>query len=505
MASNSLFFYDLETSGIDPRSARIMQFAGIRTDLNLKPIGEPFNIIVKLSDDVIPEPDAILITGITPQQTKSDGITEAEFLKIFSDEVATPGTIFTGFNSVRFDDEFMRYLHYRNFYDPYQWQWMDDRSRWDILDVVRLTRALRPGGIEWPFDTSGKPSNRLELLTSVNKLEHTDAHDALSDVRATIAVARLIYNKQTKLFDYLLSVRGKQAVGNLVNAGQPFIYTSGQYSAEFQKTTVVVKLADHPTRQGALVYDLRTDPTPYLDKTPAELAELSRWTKDRQADRLPVKTLQFNKVPAVAPLGVLDEASQGRLGIDLKVVQANQKILKANPGFIQNVVEANQILGQEMQTRLIASDVDVDAQMYDNFFSRPDQIIMSAVRAAEPDEVVSFEDQFHDPRLKALLPLYKARNYPKSLSQDEQIAWEAHRQKVLVGGGKSSRLAKFFTRLDELAKSKSLSDEKRFLLEELHLYGESLIPDPDFEGWWHRSGAGFLDEIFAHGFCIVGS
>ncbi len=176
--AKSLFFYDLETSGISPRSARIMQFAGIRTDLNLKPIGEPVNILIKLTDDALPDPDGIIITVITPQNTKAEGITEVEFLKIFTEEVAIQGTIFTGFNTVRFDDEFMRFMNYRNFYDPYEWQWADDRSRWDLLDVVRMTRALRPDGMKWPFDTNGKPSNRLELLTSVNGLEHTDAHDA---------------------------------------------------------------------------------------------------------------------------------------------------------------------------------------------------------------------------------------------------------------------------------------------------------------------------------------
>jgi exodeoxyribonuclease-1 len=193
----SFFFYDLETSGFNPRTQRIMQFAGQRTDLELKPVGEPVNELIKMTDDCLPDVDAVLITGITPQQTIAEGLTEAEFLRIFENEVATPGTIFVGFNTVRFDDEFMRCLHYRNFYDPYEWQWREDRSRWDILDVVRMTRALRPDGIQWPFNLDGKASNRLELLTGLNKLEHEHAHDALSDVEATIAVARLLRNKQT--------------------------------------------------------------------------------------------------------------------------------------------------------------------------------------------------------------------------------------------------------------------------------------------------------------------
>ncbi|HZM64600.1 MAG TPA: exodeoxyribonuclease I, partial [Candidatus Saccharimonadales bacterium] len=175
----SFFFYDLETSGFNPREARIMQFAGQRTDLELRPIGEPVNELIKMTADILPDPDAVLITAITPQQTLADGYTEAEFLHRFTEQVATPGTIFVGYNTVRFDDEFMRALHYRNFYDPYEWQWQDDRSRWDLLDVVRMTRALRPDGIAWPFDIHGKPTNRLELLTGLNKLNHEAAHDAL--------------------------------------------------------------------------------------------------------------------------------------------------------------------------------------------------------------------------------------------------------------------------------------------------------------------------------------
>jgi len=457
-----------------------MQFAGQRTDLNLKPVGKPVNILVKLTDDTLPDPDAIMITGITPQQTRADGVTEAEFLKIFQNEVSVPGTIFVGFNSVRFDDEFMRYLHYRNFYDPYEWQWQDGRGRWDILDVVRITRALRPEGITWPFEVDGKPSNRLELLTSVNGLEHTDAHDALSDVHATIAVARMIRNKQTKLFDYLLSVRGKKEVADLVNKDQPFVYTSGKYSAQYEKTTVAAKLIDHPERQGVAVFDLRFDPDDYIDKSVNELAELWRYKKDPQEPRLPVKLLLFNRCPVVAPLGVFDDASQKRLDLSLATIQAHYKKLKAAKDFGPKILLAMELLNKEQQTRLLANELDVDAQLYDGFFSKTDQTVMRAVRAAEPEDVLSFVEQFHDARLKALLPLYKARNFPKKLTAEEREQWETYRIQALTTGGQQSRIHKFFARLEELATSKHLSEEKRYLLEELRLYGESIMPDPDF-------------------------
>lgn len=477
--AQSFFFYDLETSGVNPRDARIMQFAGQRTDLKLQPIGEPHNYLIKLSEDVLPEPDAIMITGITPQQTRADGMTEAEFLKIFDKEIATADTIFVGFNSVRFDDEFMRFLLYRNFYDPYEWQWQDGRSRWDLLDVMRMTRALRPEGIKWPVDSEGRPTNRLELFTGINGLDHENAHDALNDVMATIAAAKLIRSKQAKLFDYLLSMREKKAVQQLVCSGQPFVYSSGKYPSEFEKTTVATLIGDNPKKQGVLVYDLRHDPTPFLAMSVPELIEAWKWKKDRTDVPLPVKTLQFNRCPAVAPLGVLDDASQKRLKIDLDTIQANRKKLLADTEFYGRLLQALEVMNKEQQTRLVSSDIDVDAQLYDDFIPDTDKHMLRAVRAAEPAELADYISKLHDKRLQALIPLYKARNFPKSLQDEERAKWEAYRQRRLVGSGENSRLARYMKRLSELAASPQITQNQRYLLEELQLYAESIMPSDE--------------------------
>lgn len=472
----SFFFYDLETSGVNPRSARIMQFAGQRTTLDLKPIDEPVNKLIALTPDVVPEPDAILVTGITPQKTLQEGVTEAEFLRLFTEKVATPDTIFVGFNTVRFDDEFMRFLHYRNFYDPYEWQWQDKRSRWDLLDVVRMTRALRPEGIEWPFDSSGKASNRLELLTSVNGIEHDGAHDALSDVRASIALARLLRNKQPKLFAYLLALRDKKKVAELAESGQPFVYSSGKYPAEFEKTAVVIPLVKHPKKQGMLVYDLRHDPAKYADMTAGQLAEAWKWKKDSTEQRLPVKVMQYNRCPAAAPLAVLDKASQQRLSLSLDIIKANTKKLSTMTDFASKLLEALTILDEQKQSSFLSDQADVDAQLYDGFFGDHDGNLERAFRVAEPDDLTQFAEDFHDQRLRALVPLYKARNFPAYLSDDERTAWDAHIKRMVIGGGDQSRLARYFKRLEQLAASDRLKPEQQYLLEELQLYGQSLLP-----------------------------
>ncbi|HET7672900.1 MAG TPA: exodeoxyribonuclease I [Candidatus Saccharimonadales bacterium] len=480
--ADSLFFYDLETSGVNPRESRIMQFAGRRTDMDLNPVGEPINVLIKMTEDTLPEPDAVMVHGTTPQKTLAEGISEAEFIKLFDKEIWKPDTIFAGFNNIRFDDEFMRFLFYRNFNDAYEWQWRDNCSRWDLLDVTRMTRALRPQGIKWPFAPDGKPSNRLELLTAVNKLDHFDAHDALSDVDATIAVAKLIKEKQPKLFDFLLNLRSKKAVQNLVEKNKMFVYSSGKYPAEFEKTTVAARICPHPDRNGALVYDLRHDPEEFINLKPEELVEKWKYKKDSEELRLPVKSLQYNRCPAIAPLGVLDEASKKRIGIDIKTAEKHLATLKKSEKFKDNLLQAVSIInaGREAQVELVDNPIDVDKRLYDAFIPPADKNLSAELRSAEPSEISAFKNKFFDRRLKSLVVFYKARNFPKYLSDIERKEWEDYRKTILLAGGKeSSRLARYLARLQELSSQPNLGKENQYLLEELQLWAENIAADMD--------------------------
>ena len=397
----TFFFYDLETSGLNAREDRIMQFAGQRTDLNLEPIGEPVNILVKMTDDALPSPGAINVTKITPQQTLVDGVSEAEFCKFVTEEIFVPDTVAVGYNTVRFDDEFMRAILWRNFYDAYEWEWKDGRSRWDMLDVVRLTRALRPERINWPFTDDGKPTNRLELITKLNGLEHAHAHDALSDVYATIAVAKLIKEKQPKLFEYLYKMREKNAVKKLVNLEdkQPFVYASGRYSNEFNKTTVVVPLT--AGRNGnVLVYDLRYNLENILNRN------------EEGASFYPiVKELCFNKCPAVAPLAVLDsQDGWSKIGLTKEQVEENLQILMEHPEF------AERMRSEYEKRPEFPPAIEPEAALYDGFLNDTDRIKVAAVRNAESRNLADFHPEFIDERLPELLLHYKGRNYPECLS-----------------------------------------------------------------------------------------
>lgn len=474
MKPKTFFFYDLETSGVNSRSACIMQFGGVRTDEDFNPIGDPYNVLIKLTEDVLPEPDAVLITGITPQKTLAEGISEAEFAKIFIGEIVQPNTTFVGFNNIRFDDEFMRFFLFRNFYDPYEWQWKEGRSKWDMLDVTRMARALRPDGTEWPFDSSGKPSNRLELLASINKFDHENAHDALSDVFATISLAKHLKAKQPELIDYLLKMRNKNDVKKFVNQQDYFVYSSGKYPGEFEKTTMVANLGPHPDTQGSLVYDLRHDPVPILKLSPEQLAEKWRYNPESPQDRLPVKGLQHNRCPAIAPKGVVDQSSAERIQIDLKQVEKNYKILSADRQFIGNLHKALAILNKDRkQKSMIVDDITADSSLYDDFLPDSDRSIAPEFRSSQPHQMSDFASKFTDQRLQALAPLYIARNFPEALSDDQRSAWQDHCQRALLSGGEKSMATRFEKRLETL--STEITDPaKQYLLEELKLYAQSL-------------------------------
>ena len=448
----SFYFYDLETSGLNSRTDRIMQFAGQRTDLNFRPVGEPTNLLIELADDTLPSPQAIMVTGITPQSTKRDGIPEREFCRFIIEDVATPGTTIMGYNSIRFDDEFIRNALWRNFYDAYEWQWKERRSRWDLLDVVRLTRALRPEGIEWPINSDGVSTNRLELITKCNGISHEHAHDALADVVALIEVTKLIKQKQPQLFNYLYNLRNKRAVQKLINLKdpKPFVYASGRFGAEGEKTTVAYPIAE--ARHGnPLVFDLR-----YNDFFPI------------------VKTLQHNHCPAVAPLGVLDKANGWqKIKLTPELIQRNLESFKNHPDFVMRI-QATLASKPEFPPA-----IDAESALYEGFLDDRDKLNFMAVRNNGAEDLRNFRPKVNDPRLGELILHYKAKNYPSSLNEDEIQQWETYRLARL-----NRQAPKFLAELNSinatLAKGKTYNgkskDECRYLAEELKLWYESLQP-----------------------------
>ncbi|MBT8766133.1 exodeoxyribonuclease I [Metapseudomonas boanensis] len=461
--TSSIFWYDYETTGINPRSDRPLQVAGIRTDESLKEIGEPLNIYCRPSDDILPHPGACLVTGILPATLAAKGLEEAEFMRLVHAELSQPGTCGAGYNSLRFDDEVTRYSLYRNFYDPYAREWQGGNSRWDLIDLVRTAYALRPEGIQWPQE-EGRVSLKLERLTEANGIDHGQAHDALSDVRATIALARLLKARQPKLFDYLYQLRSKHKVQEQIRLLQPLVHISGRFSAARHYLSVALPLAWHPRNRNALIVcDLQADPSPLLGLDAQSLRTRLYTRREELAEGelpVPLKLLHINKCPVVAPMAVLRDADRERLGIDLELCLGRaRQIAEATAAWQAKLAELYAEEG-------FAVVDDPEQQLYDGFLGDRDRRLCEQVRRAEPLSLGRDNWPFDDPRLPELLFRYRARNFPETLSDDERGRWfEFCRMRLNSPEfGAPNTLAGFTRALDELL-AKSDDKHQAVLLE----------------------------------------
>ena len=472
--ANSIYWYDYETFGIDPRFDRLAQFGGIRTDEDLNIISDPLVIYCKPADDMLPDPRSCLITGITPQKALSDGLIEAEFIAAIHKEFSQPGTCVAGYNNLRFDDEFTRNALYRNFYNPYTHEWQYGNSRWDLIDIVRLTRALRPEGIHWPIGDDGRPSIRLELLTKENNISHEAAHDAMSDVYATIEMARLIRDKQPRLFDYMYGLRKKTEVSKLLNlrSHEPVLHVSSKYSAERNAIAMVMPICQHPTNKNSIiVYDLSQAPDDFINVDANELSgRLYTRTEDLPEDvkRVPLKDVHINKCPVIVPLKTMDAASAERVNIDLNACEANRQIILEHMDML--VAKTLQVFAQSDFPEV----TDPDAQIYaGGFFSDADYGRMDRIRKSSPEELAELKLTFDDARLPEMLFRYRARNFPESLSSEEKQRWNEYRKERFTDPALSPRtMNRFLADIEELQNGDETTGAQLVILEELLAYAE---------------------------------
>ncbi|PHM24342.1 exodeoxyribonuclease I [Xenorhabdus innexi] len=452
----SFYFHDYETFGKHPALDRPAQFAGVRTDCDFNIIEEPLVVYCSPADDYLPEPEAVMITGITPQVALKKGVNEAEFARLIQAEFSKPNTCILGYNNIRFDDEVSRNIFYRNFYDPYAYSWQKGNSRWDLLDVLRACYALRPEGIIWPENDDGLPSFKLEHLTKANGIEHAHAHDAMSDVYATIAMAKLVKTAQPKLFEYFFQLRNKQKVSNQIDIPQmkPLVHVSGMFGSLRSNISLIAPLAWHPTNRNAVIMcDLAGDITPLLELDVNQLRERLYTRKDKlQPDQspVPIKLVHINKCPIIAPENTLRPQDAERVGLDRSQCAQNLAVLRGNSQIREKVVELFS------QPEEFPESDNVDAKLYDGFFSDADKTAMEIIRETTPQNLPALDLTFQDSRIKELLFRYRARNYPATLDHDEQQRWLQHRREILT----QENLTQYFASIEQLFVEHQSDEEK---------------------------------------------
>ncbi|MBE2896496.1 exodeoxyribonuclease I [Pasteurellaceae bacterium HPA106] len=473
MAEQTFFFYDYESFGVDPARDRPAQFAGIRTDGDFNPIGEPVMFYCKQTNDYLPQPEAVLITGITPQKCNQAGLDEPHFAEKILNEFSQPNTCILGYNNIRYDDEMTRYTFFRNFIDPYEYSWKNGNSRWDLLDLVRACFALRPEGINWVYDDNGLPSFRLELLTKANGIAHENAHDAMSDVYATIAMAKLIKAKQPRFFDYFFNLRHKSAVRELLELKNmtPLVHVSGMFGAARSNTSIIAPLAENPLNPNMIICcDLSADLEDllYLDaNTLRERLYTSKIQLEEQGiNPVPLKGVHLNKCPILAPLNTLLPETAERLALDRDACLANWQKLRQSTEIRDKVADIFNV------ERTLAPDINVETALYAGFFSHADKNNLAILRSLSPEQLANHNLAFSDPRIPKLLFHYRARHHYSTLTRTEQLKWQKYRQQKLAQG-----IDDYALRLENLLNEYAEDNEKSQLLQHVLAHVQSVTRD----------------------------
>ena len=478
-STESIYWHDYETFGVSSQLDFPAQFAGLRTNLALEilPDSSASSFYCRPPADYLPEPVACLITGITPQFALQNGLAEPEFAKRVHAEFAQHGTVSAGYNSMRFDEEFTRQLLWRNGYQPYEREYANGNARFDLIDVMRMTYALRPEGIEWPV-ADGKPSFKLELLAKANQLEHTQAHDALSDVHATLNLARKQKAAQPKLWAHAFSMRHKNIAASLLDYGNavPVLHVSQRFSAERGCLALVLPLALHPSRSNqVIVYDLSIDPSQLLALDAEAIAErIYVKTEDLPEGeaRIALKLVHLNRCPMLAPIAVLKDVDLARIQLDLPACLQHAEQIKSKLAAIQQKVRSVYALEPPFPAIEVYKDWPrQNPALYDGFAPPKDRAQLKALMQQPPEHWPVPTPEFIDARLKALLQLYRARHFPETLSSDESALWQSTRAAKLQFGERS--FSYFYSEISRL-RSAPEAAAKQSVLDELQDYGLSL-------------------------------
>lgn len=475
MSNHTFLWHDYETFGAVPRRDRPSQFAAVRTDAELNEIGEPIMLYCKPAPDYLPDPVSCLITGITPQHCLAHGVPEHEFAARIEQALGEPGTIGVGYNTIRFDDEVTRFMFWRNLIDPYAREWANGCGRWDLLDVVRLTYALRPEGIQWPTKEDGSVSFKLEHLSKANGLVHEAAHDALSDVRATIALARLIRQNNPRLFDFALALHKKDKAAAEIGlpAAKPFLHVSGMFPVANGCLALMWPLGMHPTNKNEVIaWDLGYDPSELAGMDAATVRERMFTKRDEMPEgmvRLPVKSIHLNKSPmVVGSLKTLSAERAAQLNIDVDLALRHAEKATALPDLGP--------LWREVYQREHEASPDVDEDLYGGFIGNGDRRQLTQLRALPPQALAGASVAFDDRRLNEILFRYRARNFPETLSPEEAQHWEEHRAaRLFEGAGGARTVAQLFEQIDQLQEE---ADDERTqdILGALYDYAEMIAP-----------------------------
>ncbi len=314
------------------------------------------------------------------------------------------------------------------------------------MSVLRACYTFRHDGINWPINNKGLPSFKLEDITAANTIEHTNSHNAMSDVFSTIKIAKLIKQTQPKLFNFFFQLRKKNKINKLININimKPLVYVSNIFGSIRSNTSLISPLAWHPRNKNVIIVcDLAEDISPLLKLDIDTLTKHLFSLKSELVYKLtiPIKLIHINKCPILAPINTLRSEDVQHISLDLNICQNNLSLLRQHSEIKDKVI---QIFNKPYQ--FISEKTDVDDKLYSSFFSKKDFLTMAIIRQTLPENLHTLNLKFDDPRMNQLFFRYRARNYSSILTEKENRIWLDYRRSVLT----KDKITKYLQTINQL-------------------------------------------------------
>ena len=149
-------FYDFETTGTNPAFDQPLQFAAILTDDALQEVAR-VNLRARLDPYILPSPYALAVTGIKPSELLDDSLPSAfEFSQSLAALIEEWGPCtWIGYNSIAFDEEFLRQAFYQNLHPNPYLTVMNGNSRMDLFKILHAAYATSPDAFQVPLNEKG--------------------------------------------------------------------------------------------------------------------------------------------------------------------------------------------------------------------------------------------------------------------------------------------------------------------------------------------------------------
>lgn len=464
----NFIFYDLETTGRTNSWDQIIQIGAILTNSSLEEI-DRFELRCKLSPGAIPYPTALLVNNTTVDVLERTNLTHYSFSKIISKKFREWGpSIFIGYNSISFDEEFLRNSFFKNLLDPYLTV-TNSNKRADLLNIVRATSIYYPDTLNTNINAKGNRVFKLDQISPLNLKTKFNAHDAMGDTLATLGIAQIVKTKANSLWKRSLDSCGRKETSEIIEKNNIFCTFETIFGKI--KPFVLSLVGYHPKYRWALCFDLKNDPKDLIALSDKELKNaISSSPKI-------LRSVKTNKNPVILDFSFFDNIPE-YFDLDKDVFIERASLINSNIELKERIIkliEQDFLLDEENISQL---DIYAEETIYHSFPSSSDKALMAEFHKAEPEYKLSIASKFKEEKYFYFAKKLLYEESPHVLNQGfyNEIHKSIAEKIFSTNDEKWNTLAKGYKEIDDLRAKQEYQDNDAVLqnLSEINNFIESI-------------------------------